>query len=75
MKNLLQNDEVIQNFEVWAGVEKRGQEWKNTLFVTSSTTSDAKFWNLIGVFETRLTNQHMDKFSVKTLPNEGDSSV
>ena len=30
MKNLLQNDEVIQNFEVWAGVEKRGQEWKNT---------------------------------------------
>ena len=30
MKNLLQNDEVIQNFEVWTGVEKRGQEWKNT---------------------------------------------
>ena len=35
--------------EVRTGVEKRGQEWKNTFFVTSSATSDAKFWNLIGV--------------------------
>ena len=30
-------------------VEKRGQELKNTFFVTTSTTSDAKFGNLIDI--------------------------
>ena len=34
-----------QNCEVRTGVEKRGQELKNTFFVTTSTTSDAKFGN------------------------------
>ena len=38
-----------QNCEVRTGVEKRGQELKNTFFVTTSTTSDAKFGNLIDI--------------------------